>query len=357
MVGRLPDQRNSDATAEDLDTLRDLDTAIQSEVSREAARRRRGRAVRVAVLVAFLGIASWMLRGLDAGHVWRALVVANPGWVVLASLLNLMAVLLQAVRWLALIRPMSGTVTLGSAFKSAVVGTAVSMVVPARAGELARVQWLARRTGLPRASIFGSIVLDYLMNAAGMMLGLGLLSLFLPIPVWIRRGASFILLVFVIGALLVFAAHPDASQPSRLSRWIPARLAGILAGARHGLTAARHPRALSMSLGASLAAWALEIVVIAITLRAVGLRLPVSAAFVVLLAVNLALALPFAPPGNVGTLEVGAALALVGFGVPKEQAVAFGIVYHVLQVVPIGALGLLFSGRAALATTIEDRTQ
>jgi hypothetical protein len=149
------------------------DTAISCDAGREAARRRRSRAVRAVFLVAFLGIASWMLRGLDAGP-------------------------------------------------------------------LARVQRLARRTGLPRASIFGSIVMDYLMNAAGMMLGLGLLSLFLPI-------------------------------------------------------------------------WALEIVVIAITLRAVGLRLPVSAAFVVLLAVSLALALPFAPPGNVGTLEVGATLALVGF--------------------------------------------
>jgi glycosyltransferase AglD len=329
------------------------DTAVSSDAGREAARLRRSRAIRGVFLVAFLGFASWMLRGLRAGHVWSALVVARPRWIVLASLINLAAVLLQAVRWLALIRPMSGVVTLGSAFKSAIVGMAVSMVVPARAGELARVQWLARRTGLPRASIFGSIVLDYLMNAAGMMLGLGLLSLFLPIPVWIRRGGSFVLLVFVIGALVVFVAHPDARQASRLSRWIPARIAGILARMRHGLTASRHPRSLSMSLGASLAAWALEIVVIVITLAAVGLRLPVSAAFLVLLAVNLALALPFAPPGNVGTLEVGAALALVGFGVPREQALAFGIVYHVLQVVPIGVLGLIFSGRAGRTPTAE----
>lgn len=329
------------------------DTAISSDAGREAARRRRTRAVRGVFLVAFLGIASWVLRGLDAGRVWSALVVARAGWIILASVINLAAVLLQAVRWLALIRPMSSMVTLGSAFKSAIVGMAVSMVVPARAGELARVHWLARRTGLPRASILGSIVLDYLMNAAGMMLGLGLLSLFLPIPVWIRRGASFVLLVFVIGALLVFVARPDASQPSRLSRWIPARLAGILARARHGLTATGHPRALSKSLAASLAAWALEIVVMVVTLRAVGLRLPVSAAFVVLLAVNLALALPFAPPGNVGTLEVGAALALVGFGVPKEQALAFGIVYHVLQVIPVGVLGLIFSSRAVRAPTAE----
>jgi glycosyltransferase 2 family protein len=70
-----------------------------------------------------------------------------------------------------------------------------------------------------------------------------------------------------------------------------------------------------------------------------------STAVLVLLAVNLALAFPIAPPGNIGTVEVGATLALVGLGVPKEQALAFGIVYHVLQVAPIGLLGILFATR------------
>ncbi len=81
-----------------------------------------------------------------------------------------------------------------------------------------------------------------------------------------------------------------------------------------------------------------------IAMRAVGLNLPVAAAILVLLAVNLALALPFAPPGNLGTLEWGATLALLGFGVSKEQALAFGLVYHFLQILPIGLLGLLFAG-------------
>ena len=30
---------------------------------------------------------------------------------------------------------------------------------------------------------------------------------------------------------------------------------------------------------------------------------------------------------------------------PKEQALAFGLVYHFLQVVPIGILGMIFAGR------------
>ncbi len=84
----------------------------------------------------------------------------------------------------------------------------------------------------------------------------------------------------------------------------------------------------------------------ALAMRAVGLHLPLSAAFLVLLAVNLALAVPFAPPGNLGTLEVGATLALVGFGVAKEQALAFGIVYHLLQVVPVGLCGIAFTARS-----------
>jgi glycosyltransferase 2 family protein len=76
-------------------------------------------------------------------------------------------------------------------------------------------------------------------------------------------------------------------------------------------------------------------------MRAVGLSLPPVAALLVLLAVNLALAFPVAPPGNLGTLEWGATLALLGFGVAKEQALAFGLVYHFLQILPIGILGLL----------------
>ncbi len=122
-------------------------------------------------------------------------------------------------------------------------------------------------------------------------------------------------------------------------------LNGILVTMRHSLAASARPRALSLSLGASLVSWALEVNVIMIAMRAVGLSLPPVAALLVLLAVNLALAFPVAPPGNLGTLEVGATLALLGFGVAKEQALAFGLVYHFLQILPIGILGLILAGR------------
>ena len=94
-----------------------------------------------------------------------------------------------------------------------------------------------------------------------------------------------------------------------------------------------------------MAAWGLEVGVVSLALRAVGLSLPIPAACLVLAAVNLALMFPVATPGNLGTVELGAALALLEFGVPKEGALAFSICYRLLQMVPIAVFGITFAGR------------
>jgi uncharacterized membrane protein YbhN (UPF0104 family) len=226
------------------------------------------------------------------------------------------------------------------------VGFASSTVLPARAGELARMHFLSRRTGLPRPSVLSSIVLDHLVDAAGLLVAVALLPLLIDVPLWVRPGAFAAVALFAAGAALVFAVRPRRAETSAAEGSLPVRrLAGLLANARLGLAAMGRPRALALSFAAAFASWALEGNVTVVSLRAVGLPMSYSMALLVLLAVNLALAFPLAPPGNIGTLEVGATLALVGLGVPKEQALAFGIVYHVLQVVPIGVLGILFAAR------------
>ena len=98
----------------------------------------------------------------------------------------------------------------------------------------------------------------------------------------------------------------------------------------------------------TLAAWLVEVNVVLITLHAFGLHPSAGVSLLVLVAVTLALVVPFAPPGNLGTLEVGAMLALMEFGVSKEPALAFALIYHLLQVVPICLLGLVFGGHALL---------
>ena len=316
------------------------------DVELEVEKSRRTRALRIGAAAALLAAATWTFHDVVWGELWSSLKSARLSLIILAAAINLTAVAFQAARWLAVVRPLSRAATLGQAFKAMLVGFAASTVVPARAGELARMHWFARRTGLPRPTVLASIVLDHLVNAAGLLLGLAILPFFVTVPLWIRPGAAFVLALFTVAAMLVFGLRPISDPPAPSGERLPAKgLAAFLASARQGLAATTRPRALGVSLSASLLSWALEVNVVAVAMRAVGLNLPFTAAFLTLLAVNLALAFPFAPPGNIGTLEVGATLALVGFGVPKEQALAFGLVYHFLQVVPIGILGMIFAGR------------
>jgi uncharacterized protein (TIRG00374 family) len=313
------------------------------------ARRRRARALRAAAVLPLAGAVAWTFHDVAWRELWRALSSARMGWIAAAAAVNLAVVLLQSARWLALVRPLTPAATLGRAFKAMVIGFAVSTIVPARAGELARMRWFGRDTDLSQASILGSIVMDQLVNAVGLLAGLAVLPLFVDVPLWLRPGGWFALALFTAVAMIVFALRPGEKAPAKepASERVPAKgTARFLANVRHGLAATRNPRALGLSLGASLVAWGFEVPVIALSMRAVGLRLPLAASFLVLLAVNLALAFPFAPPGNMGTLEVGATLALVEFGIAKSQALAFALCYHFLQVIPIGILGLLLAWNA-----------
>jgi hypothetical protein len=344
-----PDVSESMERAFETFDLADATPRVATEPEAAPRASRRGRILRWAGLHALVGILVWAFYDIRWASLGHALAQARPEWLALAAAVNFGVLAFQAARWLALVRPLAPAATLGQAFKAMIVGFSVSTVVPARGGELARMEWLGRATGLSRVSVVGSILLDQLVNAAGLLIGVALLPFLIDVPLWIRPTGYLALALFVVGTMVVLALRPVSTVPlpERETRSrLPLRgVTNFLARVRNGFLASRDPRALAMSFGASFVAWGLEINVTACSLRAVGLHLPLTASILVLVAVNLALAIPFAPPGNVGTLELGAILALFEFGVPKEQALAFAVCYHLLQVVPIGILGFALMTR------------
>jgi hypothetical protein len=294
--------------------------------------------------VAFAVIAFVLLRRLDWAGFWRAIGTSDPRWLALAAGLNLVALGFAAMRWTALLRPLAPLSRWRDSFKALIVGLTVSAVVPARGGEVARMTWLHRRTGLSRVAILGSIGLDQLLNVAGLMLGLALMPWLGGIPPWLQVSARIALYAFAAGAVLILLLRPRRAPAAGDPGAAPA---GILARIRHGLSAARSARALGGSLAASLTVWVIELLVMQVALHAVDIDLPMSATLVVLAAVNLMLVFPIAP-ANLGSFELGATLGLRGFGVANERALAFAICYHALQIVPIAVLGLWIVGSEGL---------
>jgi uncharacterized protein (TIRG00374 family) len=290
--------------------------------------------VRGVAAVVFAGAVWWAVRDLDVRALAHAFSKAKAGLLVLAAVANLLALAVQAWRWMLLLRPL-GPLSYTHSLGTITVAFAVSSLMPARAGEVARVHLMARRMHVGRAAVAGTTVLDHVVNG----LTFAPLTLIIPfapdIPDWMQRGLMLVMSLVTAAAMAAWVT----AAPVGAHRTHRALFPRMVTQLREGFAALRSPRDIGRALVVGLLAWVLEGVTTWLTLRALGLSSSPAVAVITLLAVNVALALP-APPGNLGTFEVGAVLALTALGIPKESALAFALCYHGVQLVPLWVVGI-----------------
>jgi uncharacterized protein (TIRG00374 family) len=91
----------------------------------------------------------------------------------------------------------------------------------------------------------------------------------------------------------------------------------------------------------SLGIWGLDTLAIYILFGAFEFHLPPIAAFAVMVIVIIGITIPTAP-GFVGNWHFFCILGLTMFGIPKADAVAYAVIYHVIAVGVAVVLGLAF---------------
>src|SRR5262249_46787786 len=107
------------------------------------------------------------------------------------------------------------------------------------------------------------------------------------------------------------------------------------------------PKRLFGCLAVLVAVWLADLGEGMLVLYAVDIHLPIAAGLLILFTLNLAITLP-STPAQVGALEVGALAALDLLHVPSEPALAFALLYHALQVLPLIVAGLALELRLVL---------
>jgi len=273
---------------------------------------------------------------------------------VLAALGSMILLGLQSLRWWIVMRPVL-PLTYPQAFKAMVVGFCGNVLLPARGGDLLRVQYLGRRTGVSRAKLLGTEIVDFWSDKWGWIAAFPVICLLGDPPAWLTRA------LLLMGAVVVLVSAVLVVMASKL--WRGRTAPAFLNNLREGFAANRWRRLLLVETAISPLPWLWETFVIALAGHALGLSLTPMQAFATLTAFNIATAVP--SPGNAGSFEAGGTLALVAFGVDKGLALAFIFLYHLTQVVP-GFLGgililvvdgeLLFGKRRAepLATRLLE---
>jgi uncharacterized protein (TIRG00374 family) len=119
--------------------------------------------VRSALVAA--GLASTLLfgyiavRDVDPGAVGDALASSDPWWVLPAGAIFAASILLRAWRWQLLFAPGSRP-PLGAVTRALLVGYLFNNVLPARAGEAARIVALREEADTPRAETLATVVIE-----------------------------------------------------------------------------------------------------------------------------------------------------------------------------------------------------
>ncbi len=273
------------------------------------------------------------------------LVLARANWVLLLGLSipsYALVIYLRALRWRHLTDPIQ-PIAPAPLLRAVAVGFTVNNILPLRMGEIVRAWYLSHEVGASPTAVFGTVILERVIDIVCVI---GLAGFVLAIWGGDRDGrlaevaiAAVLIAWLAIAGLVVLRVAPR--WIIRVARWLLQPLPEPLT-----LRVTRALRRISEGLGALrggvhlfwIAAHSLAIWLIASTLPmlagiwALGIDLGtpllnLEAAWMILVAVGLAVAIPSAP-GFFGTYHYACRLALEQFGVSTETAVALGTLVH-----------------------------
>ena len=237
-----------------------------------------------------------------------------------------------------------------SCFLAKLTTSAINNVVPFRGGDVARVWMLERHARITKAAAAAVAVVEAIFELISLAIVALVGALALHQQRWAVGTASIILSAAVVGVWSVKRMNRNRTVTIGDARPTTGLLGAIRRFSERvepGVRALRKPQTVAVGMALSIGDWVLEMAMVMLCARAIHLSIGPALAAVTLLGINLAIALP-SMPASAGAFESGATLVLVLSGIPKGPAVAFALLYHVVQVIPVTLAGLAVASRAGV---------
>jgi uncharacterized protein (TIRG00374 family) len=290
--------------------------------------------------------AYFAVRHVRFGDVWQGLRSSNYWWLVPAFAMLAVTVYIRALRWRYLFaretrpktRPVLDALLIGYFFNS---------ILPARAGEAARVLALKQRAGTSAAESAATVVVERVFDVLVLLLLLSVTVPWLPQVTWLH-GAIVLevvltsMIVLAIVLLAVFETRPvhAALRPLTLLPFLSEeRVRHIGENLGHGLAGLRRPKLVLAAVFWTTLSWLALSLSTWFVLLGFHLGLSPVAGLLVVITTNLAMILP-SSPSAVGVFEAATLVALRTYQIPDSRGLSCALVIHALNFLPYIAVGL-----------------
>jgi len=287
------------------------------------------------------------VRGVHWDKAWLALKHCDAWWLVPGLAAFAVQIVMRAMRWRSLFAPTRRPAR-GPILAATLIGYLFNNIMPARAGEAARVVALTQRTNTPAAEIVGTALVERAYDVLSILIIFFAASPWLPHESWfttaaILAGVAAAALAVVIWILavhgdrpLLWLVRPLARIPG-LSQERVQREATLL---HEGLSGLREHRVALEALLWSLAAWLTSAVWAWCVLLAFEPSRGFGAGILVTVVIGLSMIIP-SPPAAVGVFEAAGVAALAAYHVHQSAALPYALVLHVSNFVPLVIAGVL----------------
>lgn len=311
-----------------------------------------------ALLLLAVAIVWWFGRRLDWKQVKIAMKQSDWRLIALAAVVIALAYLWRALRWRALLAPLTKA-SLREIWIATTVGFGAVLLI-GRAGEVVRPIVLPMRDRRVRpAAAFVTIMVERLYDSitVGLLFAANFLWFQPPagaaadlIRIRMFGGVLVLLVGLALAALIVFRWRSQrviAWIDQKFAAWprLPARLKravlSILDQLARALGVLADFRQLTITVGWSLLLWFSVAVANLIVFRAFGLQFGMTHAFFVLGCAMVGSAVP-TPGGAAGAFHAATAGSLILMGVGRDKAAAFAIVLHLVDFGPAALFGLFY---------------
>jgi glycosyltransferase 2 family protein len=252
----------------------------------------------------------------------------------LALGLYALATVLRGERWMRLLRngPEHARLSRADAYAITTVGYMGNNALPARAGDVLKSMLSARRTGMPAADGFGTLVAERVLDVAALVLVFAVLVTTTHLPLGVH---GWVLAVVAAGLIAAVAAAAFLGRDTGAGRRVRELAHCLLAPTRRLWS----PAGVEL-LALSVVLWLVEGGVYATLGAVAGVHLTLLDGLYIMALANLVAVVP-AAPGYVGTFDAAIILALrLVAGGTHAVALAYAVVVRFALFVPITVVGL-----------------